>query len=232
MGKNFCSPDNPILSALPLILLINFPAPDQCRASVKQPGARNAVRSIAALFLSLVAVGAAMAAPAARDATSGSSALPIVQAAFETTAKIPPPIVATGLPVPRWVSVKSGRVNVRRGPSFDQDVMFIYVRPGLPLEVIEEYDTWRKVRDLDGWVGWVKGAMLDGRRTVVTKGNVKTLIMSEPKTDSTVVAYAEPGVYAKLESCQGSWCEVSARGYDGFVMRKQLAGIYAHETIK
>jgi len=220
-----------MLSALPLILLINFPAPNHCRTSLTRPGARNALRSIAALFLSLVAVGVAVAAPAARNATSGGKA-PTVQASLEPAAKIPPPIVATGLPVPRWVSVKSGRVNVRRGPSFDQDVLWIYVRPGLPLEVIEEYDTWRKVRDLDGSVGWVKSAMLDGRRTVVTKGNVNTLIMSEPKTDSTVVAYAEPGVYAKLESCVGTWCAISARGYDGFVMRNQLAGIYAHETIK
>lgn len=197
-----------------------------------RPDKRNAVRSIAALFLSLVAVGVAMAAPVTGNATSGSSTVRMVQASIEASTRIPPPIVATGLPVPRWVSVKSGRVNVRRGPSFDQDVLWIYVRPGLPLEVIEEYDTWRKVRDLDGSVGWVKSAMLDGRRTVVVKGDVNALIMSEPKTDSTVVAYAEPGVYARLESCDGAWCEVSARGYDGYIARKQLAGVYPHETIK
>jgi len=190
------------------------------------------LRSIAALFLSLVAVGAAVAAPMARNAASGNGTAPMVQTAQETPIKIPPPIVATGLPVPRWVSVKSGRVNVRRGPSLDQDVMWIYVRPGLPLEVIEEYDTWRKVRDLDGSIGWVKSAMLDGRRTVVVKGNVNALIMSQPKTDSRVVAYAEPGVYARLESCEGAWCAISARGYDGYVARDQLAGVYPHETVR
>jgi SH3-like domain-containing protein len=198
-----------------------------------QPGARNAVRAIAALFLILMAAGMAMAAPTVQNATSRAPKAGVEQASLQAVpARIPPPIVASGLPVPRWVSVKAGRVNVRRGPSLDQDIMWIYVRPGMPLEVIEEYDTWRKVRDLDGAEGWVKSAMLDGRRSGVIKGDVNALILSEPRHDSSVVAYAEPGVYVRIESCTGAWCEITARGYDGYVTRDRLAGVYPHEIIK
>ena len=77
-----------------------------------------------------------------------------------TTTKVPPPIVATGLPVPRWVTVKAPRVNVRRGPALDHEILWTYVKPGTPIEIIAEYDSWRRIRDANGSVGWVKAAML------------------------------------------------------------------------
>ena len=150
----------------------------------------------------------------------------------QASLKVPPPIVASGLPVPRWVTIKAGRVNVRRGPSMEQDILWTYVRAGMPIEVIAEYDTWRRIRDADGATGWVKSAMLDGRRNVVIRGRLNAEFMSEPKDESRTVAYAEPGLVAELVSCAGAWCEVTSRGYDGYVRRDRLWGVYPHETIR
>jgi SH3-like domain-containing protein len=165
---------------------------------------------------------------------SAAEAKPVLEAALHEppAAVVPPPIVATGMPVPRWVSVKAERVNVRRGPSFEQEVVWTYVKPGVPVEIIAEYDTWRRIRDVEGSTGWVKGTLLDGRRNVTVQGRVNTAILNAPKADADVVAYAEPGLLARLVSCEGEWCEVSTRGYDGFVSRDRLWGVYDDETVR
>ena len=90
----------------------------------------------------------------------------------------------------------------------------------------------RRVRDADGVTGWVHASLLDGRRNVVVTGRVNTAILREPKADAAAIAYAAPGLVAKLVACAGEWCEVSSRGYDGFVTRDRLFGVYEHETIR
>src|ERR1700761_9209756 len=71
----------------------------------------------------------------------------------------------SGLPVPRFVSLKSDHVNVRGGPNKDQDVAWVYTRPGLPVEITAEYENWRRIRDSDGAEGWVYHSLLSGKRT-------------------------------------------------------------------
>lgn len=146
--------------------------------------------------------------------------------------KVPPPIVATGLPVPRWVTVKAARVNVRRGPALDHEILWTYVKPGTPIEIIAEYVSWRRIRDANGSIGWVKAAMLDGRRNVLVTGVVNAPLLSAPQVDAETLAFAAPGLVAQLVSCAGVWCEVSTRGYDGFVERSRLWGVYPHEQLK
>ncbi len=182
-----------------------------------------------ACCLVLVAATFATAAPT-RERVPTPRPKPMLEVAVPVA--VAPPIVATGMPVPRWVTVKAERVNVRRGPSLDQDVLWTYVKPGTPVEVIAEYDAWRRIRDVDGVTGWVKGAMLDGRRNVMVTGRVNTAILGEPKADAQAVAFAQPGLVAKLVACSGQWCEISSRGYDGFVARDRLWGVYEGETVK
>ena len=143
----------------------------------------------------VLAVATIAAASPTREGVPMPRPKPMLEAAL-APAPVAPPMVATGMPVPRWVTVKAERVNVRRGPSLDQDVLWTYVKTGTPVEVIAEYDAWRRIRDVDGVTGWVKGAMLDGRRNVVVTGRVNTAILGEPKADAEAVAFAEPVLVA------------------------------------
>ena len=70
----------------------------------------------------------------------------------------------SGLPVPRFVSLKSDRVNVRSGPNKDQDVRWVYTRAGMPVEVTAEFENWRRIRDWEGAEGWVYHSLLSGKR--------------------------------------------------------------------
>jgi SH3-like domain-containing protein len=140
----------------------------------------------------------------------------------------------SGLPLPRFVSLKFDRVNLREGPSRDHRTTWIYERAGLPIEITAEYGTWRKVRDADGTEGWVLHTVLSGRRTVIVapwkKDDVFTLY-SRPATDSQPAARLQTGVIASIRSCDGKWCEIFGEGFDGYMQQTLLWGVYPNEKV-
>jgi SH3-like domain-containing protein len=140
----------------------------------------------------------------------------------------------SGLPLPRFVSLKSDKVNLREGPSKDHRTTWIYERAGLPIEITAEFGTWRKVRDSDGTEGWVLHTLLSGRRTAIVapwkKGEFFTLY-SKPAEDSDPLAHLQPGVIANIRSCDGKWCEISGDGFDGYIEQTLLWGVYPNEKI-
>jgi SH3-like domain-containing protein len=141
---------------------------------------------------------------------------------------------ATGLPVPRFVSLKAGRVNVRIGPGEDYKIAWVFTRPGLPIEVIQEFDNWRRIRDSDGTVGWVFQSLLTGKRTAVVApwaSDDPRPIRASAAPDAAVAAYLEPGVMAEIERCADGWCRLSGKNFDGWITQEQLWGVYPGEEI-
>jgi SH3-like domain-containing protein len=144
------------------------------------------------------------------------------------------PVGPSGLPIPRFVSLKAEKVNVRRGPSSDHPVAWVFQRKGLPVEIVAEFENWRRVRDSDGEEGWILQNMLPGKRTAEVapwKQGQNVPLLSVPKGDAGVVAEVGSGVVAEVEHCDGDWCELSAGGYDGFVQQTQLWGVYPGEKV-
>ena len=140
----------------------------------------------------------------------------------------------SGLPIPRFVSLKAEKVNVRRGPSSDHPVAWVFQRKGLPVEIVAEFENWRRVRDSDGDEGWILQNMLTGKRTAVVAPwkTGKTVAMhSSASTDSGLVARLSAGVLGEVASCSGDWCEVSAGGFDGWVDQSMLWGVYPNEKV-
>lgn len=140
-------------------------------------------------------------------------------------------IVRSGLPVPRFVSLRSGEVNVRTGPGRSYPIEWVFVRPGMPVEITAEFDTWRRIRDVEGTQGWVHQSMLSGRRAMVITGELRT-IRERPSASAAAVAQAEPGVMGRLVSCKGPWCEVEIQGYHGWLERADFWGIYPNEEVE
>lgn len=142
----------------------------------------------------------------------------------------------SGLPLPRYVSLKSGRINVRRGPGSDYQIEWVFEKRGLPVEVTAESDRWRRIRDREGDVGWVWHSMLDGRRTAIIETRkddpTPVALHAGPDASAAIVAYAEPGVIAQLASCKDRWCELKASGYEGWVLREELWGTYPDENFE
>jgi SH3-like domain-containing protein len=137
---------------------------------------------------------------------------------------------AGGLPVPRFVSLKSDRVNARAGPGQRYPVEWVFVRRGLPVEVVAESDLWRRVRDMEGVEGWVHKGLLSGQRTALIRGPQTRELRREPDEAAATVAQAEPGVIGRLHRCRGSWCQMSVGERNkGWVRRNQIWGVYTDE---
>jgi SH3-like domain-containing protein len=171
------------------------------------------------------------AAALALTFASGPSAAEnnVKQAAVETTGK-------SSLPVPRFVSLKSDKVNVRKGPSTDQAIVWVFSRAGLPVEVIAESDNWRRVRDSEGADGWVFHSLLSARRTALvtpwSKGDERVPLFSSNSTGSRAIAELQSGVLGNVLSCDGEWCNVSVDDYSGYVQQDKLWGVYKGEEVK
>lgn len=165
-----------------------------------------------------------------------AAALTVVAAAPSPAAEITGSLGSqTRLPVPRFVSLKSERVNARMGPTRDHQVIWIYQRAGLPVEVTAEFDNWRRIRDHDGTETWVFHSMLSGRRTgvVMPRGNPGELVslMNRPGGDR-VVARLEPKVQGSVRACNGTWCRITGQGFDGWVEQTRLWGVYPNEKVE
>lgn len=141
-------------------------------------------------------------------------------------------IRTTGLPVPRFVSIKSDKAFIRTGPGLRYPIEWVLERADLPVEIIQEFDTWRKIRGPGGEEGWVHQTLISGRRTVLVTGEDLAALHKDPTDDARMVAKAEPGVVARLLRCSASYCELQKDNYRGWVARKSLWGIYEGEQIK
>lgn len=137
-----------------------------------------------------------------------------------------------GLPIPRFVSLRTEPINLRVGPGPRYPVDWVYRRRFLPVEVTAEFDNWRKIRDPDGTEGWVYSTMLSGRRTAMVKGEMRRLRRNNAD-DSDQVAKLEAGVIVNVQRCpQGPFCRVEVNGVQGWLKRDEIWGVYPDETVE
>lgn len=135
---------------------------------------------------------------------------------------------STNLPVPRYVSLKTSDGNVRRGPSLEHRVDWVFHHRDMPLRITAEFEHWRRVEDNEGQGGWIYYTMLSGVRTLLVTTD-KAELHEAPDDKSPVVALAEEGAIGKLGSCKKDWCELSGAGADGWVKKSDVWGVDAGE---
>ncbi len=140
----------------------------------------------------------------------------------------------SGLKLPRFVSLSKNETNVRAGPGQKYPIKWVLNRKYLPVEVILEYDNWRKIRDYEGQEGWVYRTLLSGKRTAIILGDKNAEIYKKPfdvdDKNSRVIIKLEPLVNVFVEECKGRWCAIKVSGFFGWIERKSLWGVYEHEN--
>ena len=145
-----------------------------------------------------------------------------------------PQLGPSGLPVPRFVSLKTEKVNVRKGPSSDHAVAWVFQSKGLPVEITAEFETWRRIRDSEGAEGWILHNMLAAKRTAVISPSRKfdlISLMAGPAENAGIVAKLHSGVLADIKSCDGKWCRILISGYDGYIDQNLIWGAYPGEVV-
>ena len=138
----------------------------------------------------------------------------------------------SSLPVPRFVSLRTDPVNLRTGPGVRYPVTWVYQRRLLPVEITDEFENWRRIRDHEGAEGWVHQSMLSGQRTGIVSGEV-ALLYKGSTSASAIVARVSPGVVITVDRCpvQTAYCLVDAGGITGWLKRGAFWGLYEGEYI-
>jgi SH3-like domain-containing protein len=175
---------------------------------------------IAAFFLTAaLSVQPASAQEAADEDATGDLPLAAPDAAPD-----PGKGPVTNLPVPRYVSLKTSDGNVRRGPSLEHRIDWVFRHPGMPLRITAEFEHWRRVEDNEGQGGWIYYTLLSGVRTILVT-EAKTELHQGPGSRTAIVAIAAEGVIGKLGACTADWCEISAGGEEGWVEKLRIWGV-------
>lgn len=135
----------------------------------------------------------------------------------------------SGLPVPRFVSLKFDKVNARGGPGDDHQLKFVYRVRGLPVQVVAETSEWRRVRDPEGQVVWVHKRTVEARRTVMNTSPQPVALLRKPKPGASFAGLLNPRALATLDRCEKGWCRIRVEGAAGWVRDGALWGA-ASET--
>jgi SH3-like domain-containing protein len=130
----------------------------------------------------------------------------------------------------KFESLRWDKVNLRAGPGDQYPIRWVLKRKGMPVEIIDRFDVWRKIRDWQGSVGWVHERMLMVNRTVIVTGATHAL-HATPSEAARAVARAEPGVVGRLLSCGGAWCRIEAQGIKGWIERRAIFGVTRDEVV-
>ena len=136
----------------------------------------------------------------------------------------------TGLPMPRYVSLRSGEGNARRGPSMTHRVDWVFTRRNMPLRVTAEFEHWRRVEDAEGFGGWMHFALLSGVRHVLVEQDMTALHL-QADARAPVVGYMEAGVIARIQNCGPEWCRLRVDSLRGWAPRAALWGLGDGEII-
>lgn len=136
---------------------------------------------------------------------------------------------SSGLPVPRFVTLKFEEVNLRSGPGRRYPILWVYKRKHMPMEVVEEFGHWRKLRDEDGDEGWAHKSQLSGNRAVIFKTD--SVLRRYPEADAPPMIRVQKGVLAQVLECDMQWCEVQVESYKSWTAKDAIWGVYRNETL-
>ena len=165
-------------------------------------------------------------------ATLGLFVLPVVGGARAADPPSNAQRKGSGLPLPRFASLRSDEANVRAGPGTRYPIDWVFRRKGMPVEIVAEYENYRKIRDWQGASGWVHQSLLTGKRSFIIPSKPAVLHKTPAKT-AEVTAKLEPEVTGEIRSCTGDWCRVrvAGNGVSGWLERTELWGVYKSEPI-
>ena len=160
-----------------------------------------------------------------RNRKRAGAALALAALALAGLGAAPARKTPSGLPVPRYVSLKFSEVNARGGPGEDYKLLWTYRTKGLPLQVVAETYDWRRICDPEGAMAWVKRTAVDSRRTVMYPAPQPLTLRRRPDSGAGAAAVLNGHSIAGLDDCKDGWCRLSAGRAKGWAPASSLWGV-------
>lgn len=140
----------------------------------------------------------------------------------------------SGLALPRMVSLRSNLINARSGPGARYPIEWVYMQKNAPVEIIAEFELWRKIKDWQGSESWVHKSMLSGRRNVKVTAPGENNLYDKPDSQSKVIAKVEDEVVGEVKKCPegNNFCLIKFSSIEGWIPKSNLFGVYPKEVIE
>ena len=135
----------------------------------------------------------------------------------------------TGLDIPRFVSLKSNDANIRVGPSVNYPIKLKYLKQNLPLEIIDEFDVWRKSKDHVGNIGWIHKSLIKGDRFILVNNNTNKDVNLYNIPNGKIIGIIKKNNILDLDLCILNWCKVTQNNFTGWLLKKNIWGVYETE---
>lgn len=129
-----------------------------------------------------------------------------------------------------FASISAAKARMRTGPGRKFPAVWIYVRPDLPVRVLDAFDDWRKVEDPSGTQGWILTTLIGSARTAIVTSPTPIELRDRP-AGARVMWRAAPGVVGKISQCANGWCRLDVHGQTGFAETSGLWGVDQGETL-
>ena len=137
---------------------------------------------------------------------------------------------STGYKLPRFVSTKSDESNLRIGANIDYPILLTYKVKNFPLKIIDEYEIWRKVIDIEGNEGWMHKSLLQGSRYGVIKTAHEQEVQIYNKPEGVMVGKIGNRNIVRINKCFNLWCHISLNNHQGWINKINVWGVYKDEN--
>ena len=124
-------------------------------------------------------------------------------------------INGSGLKLPRIVSTKNSLTYFRTGPGREFPIKYELKQRSYPLEIVAEFNNWRKVRTQNNFNGWVHTQLLSSFKSGLIIDD--TLLKRIPSNRSLSKARLLRGLLIKIKKCKIQWCKVEINHNNNFV---------------
>tara|TARA_A100001015_G_scaffold287279_1_gene356865 strand:- start:303 stop:842 length:540 start_codon:yes stop_codon:yes gene_type:complete len=142
-----------------------------------------------------------------------------------THSEIKNSINGSGLKIPRVVSLKKTLTFMRTGPGKEFPIKFELNQKGYPVEIIAEFNNWRKVKTKNNLSGWIHTQLLSSFKTGLVITN--TPLKRRPSNSSVTLAKLLPDLLINVKKCKLEWCNIEVfknKKFVGWVRKNKIWG--------
>ena len=122
-----------------------------------------------------------------------------------------------------FLSLKNEEVNVRMGPSKKYPIKFTYKKKYLPLEILDKFENWKKIKDFENNSGWIHASLLSKKKSAINIKN-NSVLYKKPTIFSQPIAKLETGRLVLISKCKIKWCKITSGNFDGWIFKNSLWG--------
>ncbi len=97
------------------------------------------------------------------------------------------------------------------------------LKKGYPLKIIDKFENWKRVSDVNGTTGWVSNTQLSEKKYIIVT-STEDFIFKFPNEKSKKIAKVRKSFILESSRCIQLWCFVKENKIKGWIKKKATWG--------